>query len=217
MRKLIPASLVTVTLLVGCAAPAPHYYSLQLPPSHNAGSGSAVNAAYAINVQPVSIPDEVARPQIVVRESPGAEVIPLNSALWAGPLDAQIRNVLAEALERRLNVLDVSQSGGVEGLPVWRIAVDVRRFDSVYGERVRHDLTWRLTSQGGRGKPRERVCSATADVSVDVGMAALVEGHRHALSGMAEVIAQTLPLRGAPRMPAADAIPANIDFRGCAG
>lgn len=179
---------------------------------------SAVNPAYAISVQPVVVPEQVARPQVVVRESPGAEVIPLNAALWAGPLEAQIRNTVADALVRRLNVLDIGQAGREGGLPVWRIQLDVRRFDSIYGDSVRQDILWRMTPEGWPRGVRERVCSAQADIPVESGMNALVEGHRIALSGVAELIAQTLPAAGNRKGVAADVqAPAGMNFRGCAG
>lgn len=188
-------SLLVAGLLAGCAgSQAPQYYSLQ---AVSAGAGAVSqpvkSAAYAVSMQPVVVPQQVARPQIVVQASPGAEVVPLNSALWAAPLESQIRNVLGEALSRRLGVMDVGQSGAADGIPVWRIYVDVQRFDSLYDRSVRQEIVWRMVPQGMARGVKERVCSAVVHRPVGAGMSALVEGHRQALESLAALMAQVLP------------------------
>lgn len=189
----IPAMVLVAAVLGGCASSAPQYYSLQAADSTQSPGSPTVDSSYAINVQPVVIPQQVARPQIVVRASPSAEVVPLNSALWAGPLEAQIRNAFAEELAHRLNVLDVGRSGAADALPVWRIYIDVQRFDSFYDAEVQQELVWRMVPQGMLRGVKERLCSAQVRLPVGTGMAALVEGHRQALAALAAVMAQTLP------------------------
>jgi len=207
------ASLGLVVLLAGCAATAPQYYSLQAPAMAAAPQAGEITADYVISVQPVLIPEQLARPQIVVAAASGSEVMPLNAALWAGPLEAQIRDSLADSMARRLNVLDVGLSKVVE-LPTWRIYVDVQRFDSVYGEAVRHDVVWRLVPQNMPEDVGKRVCSAQLLHSVGTGMSALVEGHRRSLDTLAAVMAQTLPL-GSTLPPLSEAQQEGLHFRGC--
>jgi len=214
MKKKI--SLLLAVMLAGCAASAPQYYSLQSRAGTQAAP-SSVSDDYAISVQPVIVPEQVARPQIVVRTSPGAEVVPLSAALWAGPLEAQIRNAVADELTQRLNVLDVGLSSAGKNLPVWRIYLDVQRFDSLYGEAVWQEVVWRMVPQGMPDGVKERLCSAQARLPVATGMSALVEGHREALAGIAEVMAQALP-RPANASPDIDAgTPEGVNFRGCVG
>lgn len=203
--------------LAGCAASAPQYYSLQAPALASAAQEREVASDYVISVQPVLIPEQLARPQIVVSASSGAEVVPLNAALWAGPLEAQIRDALADALTQRLNVLDVGLSKSVES-PVWRIYVDVQRFDSLYGEAVRQDVVWRMVPQGMSAEFGKRVCSAQLRLPVGPGMSALVEGHRQSLDMLAGVMARTLPGQDDRRAPAAlEASAEGLNFRGCVG
>ena len=204
--------------LAGCATPAPHYYSLQVPGVPETAAAPMVDSGYAISVQPVLVPEQVARPQIVVGTASGTEVVPLNAALWAGPLEAQIRGALANALAQRLNVLEVGLSKAAEALPVWRIYVDVQRFDSLYGEAVRQDVVWRLVPQGMPAGVGERLCSAQLRFPVGAGMSALVEGHSKALVALADVIAQSLPgPAGAGASPAAEPAGEGVAFRGCVG
>lgn len=203
-------------LLTACAAPAPQYYSLQAPLPAAAGQGYQVASDYVISVQPVLVPEQVARPQIVVAASPGAEVVPLNAALWAGPLESQIRDALSDSLTRRLKVLDVGQSKIVD-LPIWRIYVDVQRFDSLYGQAVQQEVVWRMVPQGIDAGPGKRVCSAQLSVPVGEGMSELIEGHRRSIDLLAGLMAQTLPVHGsAQASPVSDtAAHETLHFRGC--
>ena len=207
--------LAVVALLSGCAASAPQYYSLQAP---GIGSGlheREVNNDYVISVQPVLIPEQLARPQIVVASSEGAEVVPLNAALWAGPLEAQIRDALADSLSRRLNVVDVGRARS-DGTPVWKIFVDVQRFDSLYGQEVRQELVWRMEPEGMSRDAAKLVCSAHMSVPVGEGMSALVAGHRRSLDALAGLIARTLPsTKGSPRIAETSTDEAGLNFRGC--
>jgi len=208
------AILAFVAGLSACAATAPQYYSLQVPTTGEESASPAVERGYAISMQPVIVPQQVARPQIVVSTTASAEVVPLNAALWAGPLEAQIRNTLSDGLSRKLGVVDVGQSGAADDLPVWRIYVDVQRFDSVYGESVQHDIVWRMVPHGMRAKARERVCSAQISLPVGTGMSALVEGHRRALDALSGAMAAVL---ASPQAAQPAAMPEGVQFRGCVG
>lgn len=209
-------------ILTACASTPPQYYSLLAPglagDRQSAPSVAPVRANYAISVQPVVVPEEVARPQIVVSTSDNAEVIPLNAALWAAPLESQLRQVLGDALARRLNVMDVGQSGVADGLPLWRIYVDVQRFDSIYGESVQQHVVWRMVPQGMPSRVRERVCSARIHQPVASGMTSLVEGHRQGINWIAGAIADAMPGKAAPKpFEKATVGGGLIQFRGCVG
>ena len=219
-----------LVVLAGCASEAPHYYSLQSASlAAPTAAAAQVDAAYAISVQPVMVPDQVARPQILVQMAEGSEVVPLSTALWAGPLEAQWRSALAANLTRRLNVMDLGTARVGDALPVWQIFVDVQQFDSYYGRMAQQQIVWRLVPPATLKSAKPRVCTAQASVPVDVGMSALVEGHRQAVAGLAEAIAATLPApgkgagaggsgalaAGSSAAPGAASLPAGVVFRGC--
>lgn len=203
-------------LLSGCAATAPQYYSLQAPAMAAGEHERQVVTDYVISVQPVVIPEQLARPQIVVARAEGAEVVPLNAALWAGPLEAQIRDALADSLSRRLNVVDIGFSRG-EGTPVWNIFVDVQRFDSLYAQEVRQEWVWRMEPQGMSRGMVKRVCAAQIGIPIEEGMSALVAGHRRSLDVLAGLIAQTLPTGGSTsKLPlVSETEYEGLSFRGC--
>lgn len=180
-----------LALLAGCAGTAPQYYSLQAPAFAAHDPVSAANTDYVISVQPVLIPQELSRPQIVVASPDSSQVIPLSAALWSGPLEAQIRDALSASLSQQLNVLEVG-TAKLDGAPVWNIYVDVQRFDSLYGQEVRQEVVWRLVPRGLKPAVPARVCSAQVRVAVDEGMSNLVAGHRRALDLLSAAIANTI-------------------------
>lgn len=179
--------------LAACASPTRQYYTL-LPAStvtELVGNDGKTAPKFAISVQPVVLPEQVDRPQIVINDADAAQVTPLNSALWASPLSDEIRNALSNELSRQLGVLDIPSGGTPESLPVWRVNLRVQRFDSIYNQRAVLDATWRLTPIHQSGK-KTMICRAEIQVPVEAGMSALVAGHQEALKKLATLIAAQL-------------------------
>lgn len=207
---------LALVALTGCASSPVQYYTLK--PLGASGSMAASSSAtpssrpaglrYAISVQHVSLPEQVDRPQIVVSDPNSAQVIPLNSALWASPLSDQIRRSLAEDLSRRLGVLDIPSGSAPDGLGIWKVIVRIQRFESIYGRQAGLDATWELVPSGLPGS-KPVICRAETHVPVASGMSAMVTGHREALRRLAMVIAGQLPEGGNPA-PVAD-----VMLKGC--
>ncbi|HUH61141.1 MAG TPA: PqiC family protein [Candidimonas sp.] len=207
---------ILAAALSGCASSPVQYYTLQpladSQPVRRAGSSAPVPKAggprYAVSVQHVSLPEQVDRPQIVVSDPDSAQVVPLNSALWASPLSDQIRRSLAEDLSRRLDVLDIPSGSAPDGLGIWKVIVRVQRFESIYGRHAGLDATWELVPSNLPGR-KPIICRGETRVPVQTGMSAMVTGHREALRRLASVIAGQLPSGAAPA-PAADVV-----LKGC--
>lgn len=189
LGRIFYISLVVLSLSA-CATQSPQYYTL-VPASAATDRDPTVankTTKYAISVQPVVLPEQVDRPQIVISETDSAMVAPLNSALWASPLSDEIRSALSNALTRELGVLDIASGGAPESLPIWKVFLHVQRFDSVYNQRAIVDATWRLAPVHQSGK-KTLICRAEVQVDVESGMSALVAGHQEALKRLASVIA----------------------------
>lgn len=188
----ICCSVLLAGALGACASTPPSYYTL-LPASQAEASGAPRLAApkYAISVQAVQLPEQVDRLQIVLADPAGSQVTPLNSALWAAPLSDEIRNALSNDLSHKLGVLDIANGAVPASVPLWRIAMRVQRFESIYDQRITLDASWRFTPVNQPGK-KARLCSAVAQVPVQTGMSALVAGHQQALQGIATLIAAQL-------------------------
>ncbi|HOI17324.1 MAG TPA: PqiC family protein, partial [Geobacteraceae bacterium] len=97
-----------------------------------AGTKTApTDASVMIGVGPVTIPDYLDRPQIVVRSSHnGLLVSEFNR--WAGSLQNDTGRVVRENLDVLLARDDLSVTSWRRGIPsVYRVSVDVSRFEAI--------------------------------------------------------------------------------------
>jgi uncharacterized lipoprotein YmbA len=211
------SAMAVIASVAGCAAPpAPQYYTL-LPSTGPAGSPTAAftahssKATYAISVQPVQLPEQVDRPQIVIssQHNGGTQVMPLNDSLWASPLSDQVRRALADDLSRQLKAIDISMQSAPASLSLWKIYLAVQRFESVYNQRVVLEATWRLVPVSLTGK-KGKICRAEVREPVQSGIPALITGHQRALHELAIVIAAQLSGKNLDRDSP------NVLMKGCA-
>ncbi|MEO8817064.1 MAG: PqiC family protein [Paralcaligenes sp.] len=189
--KLLPM-FGALLLAAGCATPVSHYYTL-LPEAATAGALPAATRSpiYAISVEPVTVPEQVDRPQIVIGTPGSVALTPLNNSLWVAPLASEVRHALAYDLTQRLGVLDIPAGATPKTLPLWKIGFTIQRFDSIYQQGVVIDASWRLTPVN---QPQQTVLICQAEVRRPAGkdIASLVQSHQMALHELAAVIASQL-------------------------
>lgn len=172
----------------GCgSSPASSFYRLK-PEATLTPMG--VVAPLDVVVNPVTIPELVNRPQIVVSLADN-KVWPNEFQRWAEPLKGNIQRTIAGNLavllgSGHVNVFDT----GPSGLPVWRVRVDVMRFDSVPGDTATIDALWMIWPPGsatpiaGHTLAGERVQEQSYD--------ALVAAHDRALAQVSRDIAAAI-------------------------
>lgn len=169
----------------GCATSRSDFYTL----SSSSKSPSA-EAGYSVAVGPVSVPEIVDRPQIVVRTGPNQVFID-EFHRWGSPLRDEIArgiagNLVALLGTPRVSVFPNSTSSDAK----YRVAVDVMIFDSTPGESASLDAVWGIRGAGGvalrsgRTTARERVSDAS--------YAALVAAHSRALEKLSVDIADAI-------------------------
>ena len=183
--------------LAACASAPMHYYTL-IPAPDNAQVDAAPSpASFQFELLPVGIPAQDDVPQLVVRQG-GQAVDLLNSERWIAPLADEVRGALSVDLSRRLNAQDISSGLPVDGKPVLRIKVDLRRFDSSPGNYALIDATWTVRPLKGEG-----VVTCSSRISENVGPAyeGLVAGHQQALGELAEQIASVVLALAAGTVP----------------
>ncbi len=201
--------------LAACASPPSHFYTLGPggPASSSTASSSpstaaatpaaaavarATSPAFLIEVPPVDVPSQVARNQLVLQTG-GASVDVLEQERWVSPPADEIRRALSGDLAARLDTFDVYGAPYPSGVPVYRIAVNVRRFESWPGSHALLDAVWSVRKVGSESV---LTCRTLAQAAVGSGYAALVEGHRQAVAQMADEIAAAVRTlasgRGAP-------------------
>ncbi len=151
MIRNVAVGLVAVCLTVyatGCSrSPRVNFYTLE--PRAQTGTSAAVSTVPTIAVGPVTLPEVVDRPQLVVRVAANRVEI-LESHRWAEPLKREIPRLIAENLGRLLGSSRVSsylQHAGTDA--DYRVLVDIQRFESTPGEGVTVEASWSLRRTAG--------------------------------------------------------------------
>ena len=168
----------------GCASPRSDFYTL----SRQAKTSPSA-ADYSVAVGPVSVPEIVDRPQIVVRTGPNQVFID-EFHRWGSPLrDGIARGIagnLAALLGAQVSVFPHPTSSAAK----YRAAVDVMVFDSTPGESAALDAVW-VVRGGGDGAIASGRTTVRETVS-DGGYAALVAAHSRALEKLSVDIADAI-------------------------
>lgn len=180
--------MLALAALAGCASPAPTQFYTLLPPA-SATAPPAQDPAFQIEVLPVSVPAQVDVPQIVVREGSG-RLVPVETRRWIAPLEAELHDALASALTQRLGVREVGRVTADERLPLYRVQLGLKRFDSVLGDAATIEASWSLRS--ARDGRRVASCDSRIREPVGAGYEALAAGHQRAVQKLADEIAHAL-------------------------
>jgi len=178
---------VMATALASCASAPTNFYTLQQSTTTPA-QAPAIASPFVIDVQPVAVPAEVDQPQLLVRQSE-QRVAVLDGEHWAAPLSAELRDALATDLIDALGTRDVHGLAHASSTPVYRIQVEVRRFDSWPGRHALIDADWTIRTDAERAVAS---CTSHAAEDVEPGYEALVQGHQRAIARLAADIAAAL-------------------------
>ena len=195
MMRLNLCALGAVLLLAGCAsAPPDHFYSLSngigasSAAADRAASGTSAAPPYYIEVQAVSVPQQVARSQLVVTQGAG-RVDLLEQERWSAPLASEIGQALSQAVTGELGVIDVFRTPTPDQAQIYRISTNVQRFESAPGQYALMDAVWSVRAVGGA---QVLTCRTIASEPVAAGYDALVAGHRRAVARLAADIAKAI-------------------------
>jgi uncharacterized lipoprotein YmbA len=184
------AALLMITTLIGCgSSPRETYYTLSAGGAMNSAAPASVESTYSVAVGPITLPEVVDRPQLVLRVSPN-EVTFVELHRWAGSLKSEIPRIIADNLAAYLNVKRVAaypQNAGDSA--DYRVLVDVQRFDSTLGESVTIDALWTVkrVSDGVL-----RTGRSTAKESSGGSYDAMVAAHSRALATVSREIAEAI-------------------------
>ncbi len=184
MRILIAAA---VAMLAGCASSPPeHFYSLTN--GMGVAEAPAARAAYYIEVPAVTVPQQVARNQLVVSTGAG-RIDLLEQERWSSPPAAEIGQALSLAISGELGTIDVFRTPTPDGAPVYRISTNVQRFESAPGQYALIDAVWSVRLVGST---KVLTCRSVANEQVAAGYDALVAGHRRAITRIAADISKAV-------------------------
>jgi uncharacterized lipoprotein YmbA len=208
MRAAAVATIATIAaVLAGCAGTpaAEHFYSLSAGVTPMAvATAVAPRAALApaaplyIELQAVSVPQQVSRNQLVVTNGAGRVEL-LEQERWAAPLASEIGQALSLGITSELGAIDVFRTPTPEQATVYRISTSVQRFESAPGQYALIDAVWSVRRIGSNAV---LTCRTSAQEPVSAGYDALVAGHRRAVARISADIStaiRSLASGGSPR------------------
>lgn len=154
-------------------------------------------AGAVIVLEPVRIPIQVDQPQWVVR-LPDDSVAVLEQERWTTALRDEFQAALLEELIAGHGMVD-ARTQPTPGPAPWRIAVDVRRFESLPGREARIEGSWTLQGTAS-GRSAGSRCEWLLREPAPGSIAELAPAHRRAIARLADAIAQAIgrAARGEP-------------------
>jgi uncharacterized lipoprotein YmbA len=201
-RPLTAVSLAALLALCACSTASPPVHLHTLMPAEPTPRDPAARAApLFVSLESIRLPAQVDQPQWLVR-LPDESLASLEQERWASPLRDELRQALLEQLAARFGVVE-GRSTAAQGAQPLRVALDLRRFDSVPGREARIEGSWTVAPSGA---PPALRCTVLLREPAAGGMPELAAAHRRAVVRLADAIGASLvasPGRAAT-CPAAD-------------
>ncbi|WP_413704674.1 membrane integrity-associated transporter subunit PqiC [Pseudomonas sp. Pseusp16] len=166
-------TLVTAVLLLAACRSDPIQFHTLTPTQSGDHSRTTVGV---IQIETISVPPQVDRAQIVIRQSNSGLAI-LETQWWGATLVDELRNALADQLS----------NSPVQGK--YSVRVDVQRFDSVPGQYALMDVKWRLRS-AGTGDTERVICRSTLQTPSGASIDDLVLAQQNNVKRLAALISQ---------------------------
>ena len=192
-RTLRLSACLAVGVLAACASAPPVRFHSLLPvdaPERDASAG----AGFVVTLAPVAVPSQVDQPQWLLRSADGSLAL-LEQERWASPLRSELRAALLDRWVSRWGATEAlavpaASASAPSASMVWRVLVDVTRFESLPGREARLEGRWsvRPGAPGAAGLS----CRFVTRESVGEGMLALADGHRRAVNRLADEMARPL-------------------------
>ena len=186
MKRL--AVLALAFLLSGCSVSLPfvgqqqqvRYYVLSAPVS----AGTELHTP-RIGVMPVSMPGYLSRPQLIVREDDGVNILVLDFDRWGEELGNGVSRVLCDALSAEgLSAVPLRTGTPVDA----KLMLDMRRLDGQLGGSVQLDAVWTVQ------KKKEVIGSGHVVKSAPCGdeLSSMVEAQSSLIQELAKEIARAM-------------------------
>jgi uncharacterized lipoprotein YmbA len=177
-----------LTVTAGCSTPPQErFFTLESPPASQPAPNTAVGD-FLIVVGPITVPEVVDRPQIVLRTAPGRVEI-AEQARWAAPLKSEIPRVIADHLARLLNGARTAVfAERASGTPDYRVLIDIQRFESAPQQGATIQASWSVRPASGGPLIGRSLVSEPAGAGYDE----LVAAHSRALGAISREIAAAI-------------------------
>lgn len=168
MTRAARVALVSALVAACGSSPPSQFFTLDAPASL-VRAPDATAAKYSVVVGPVTVPDRVDRPQLVIRTAPH-QVDIVEFARWAEPLRESIPRVIAGEVQARLPDARVAASTpSLAAAADYRVTVAIERFDATPGGEAIVDAVWTIGGprgeHAGRTSVREPAGRAYAELA----------------------------------------------------
>jgi len=178
---------VVLAACVGAPAPKEQYFTLSSP---NPGVAPPASDSPSIYVGPVTVPEAVDRPSMVLRTSPN-QVDVSDDYRWAEPLRNAIPRVIGEVLSRELGTSRVLTSRSASATPVdISVSIEIQRFDSSLTDGATIDAVWSVKAVAN-GKARNGR-SVVHEALTSQGPAGVAAAHSRGLEKVGREIANAI-------------------------
>lgn len=187
----LAGAVVAAALVAACASPEPTLHTLS--PRNEAPAPDA-RFLRAFRLSGVRVPDRLDKPQIVLRTS-DSEVQALEQQRWAAPFGSELRDALSANLAGALSAVDVGGGVAPTGVPLYRIATDMRSYDARPGQNVTALVTWRVTRDAAtqaQSSATALTCQNTLTVPASAGVDAVVASTQQLVQQWSQQIAQSV-------------------------
>ena len=190
-RSLRRAAIALAVLALGaCGTPPPtHFHSLMpLEVAARPGAPAAAPAAGPVIVlEAIRMPAQVDQAQWLVQLGDDSMAV-LEQERWASPLRDELQQALLEELIVGQGAID-ARTQPAPGAAATRVAIDVRRFDSLPGREARIQGSWTITGSDARRASR---CEWLIREPAPGSFPALAAAHRRAVVRLGAAIGQSL-------------------------
>jgi uncharacterized lipoprotein YmbA len=188
VRSLRRAGVVLgVLALAACGTTPPTHFHSLMPTEIVARPGAPAASGVAVVLEPVRVPAQVDQPQWLVQLGDDSMAV-LEQERWASPLRDEFRQALLEELIVAQGAVD-SRTQPAASASAARVAVDVRRFDSLPGREARIEGSWTITGGDARAASR---CEWLIREPAAGSFPALAAAHRRAVARLGVAIGQAL-------------------------
>lgn len=177
-----------VSALAACASAPTRFYTLA--PAAQTPLSSAATAPLYIEVAPVSVPERLMRPQLVLRTDT-ARIDILEQDRWSSSFNDELRDALAAQLVNRLGAIDVTHGARPANIPVYRIGVTLTQFDAARAGKVDAQFSWTATRSDQRGTVGNTACQLhLSELAAGDDVAGAVQAVQRVVANLAQAIAR---------------------------
>ncbi len=184
--------LTLVAVLVGCAQlkTTTRFYTLNNPTQNQAITVSKTTPI-AIEVLPVSVPERLKRPQLVLTSKDISQLKILEQDRWSSSFNDELHDGFVSGITNQLGAIDISHGRRIANQPTYRIAIVLQQFNATLGEQVQTNFAWtitRLITGSSATDKTALTCQINSRKSVSNDIDAVVKGVREALAEAIQAI-----------------------------